>query len=513
MAPAHQRLDADDLRAAHVALRLVQQIQLVVAQRLAQADFELHVAHDLHRQRRAVQLGVVLAAVLGVVHRGVGVLEQRAAIVAVLREQRDADAGGDEDLVALDEERPAHRFLDPVRHVERMLDPLQVGDQDRELVATQARQVGAVVSPRISARHQVARAGGVAQAVGHHLEQGVARIVAERIVDALEGVQVHEQHRELLVADLGALQLALQRLQEGLAVGDAGQAVAIGQAADLLFGALALADVAHQSQHLRGTGRHQARLEVLDFAAVGDLVLDRAHLPGGQHGFHLLQHAVGDVGGQHVADVLPDHAAVRASSLRDAPAPVAFLSRTRMSGFVIEVEAVRVHAEEGIRNGRQHSAVVGVGDAQARDGVAGAQHIQDAVAQDRPVDRLGDEVGGAGLVGVGHGLDVVAAGDHHDRHAGAVAAFGTFGRADGGAGREAVHARHVDVHQDQVRVARGRQFDRLEAVRRFDGVEPDLGQHLEHQETHHRIVVGDQDRPALGGRRGWHARFPFLGGH
>ncbi len=76
MAPAHQGLDPDDLGRAHVALGLVDQVQLVVLQRAAQAHLELHVAHDLHRQRRAVQLGVVLAAVLGMIHRGVGELEQ-----------------------------------------------------------------------------------------------------------------------------------------------------------------------------------------------------------------------------------------------------------------------------------------------------------------------------------------------------------------------------------------------------------------------------------------------------
>lgn len=184
-------------------------------------------------------------------------------------------------------------------------------------------------------------------------------------------------------------------------------------------------------------------------------------------------------------------------------------SRALLARLVVEIEAVGVEPEEGVGNRFQHGAVLGVGDAQARDGVAGAQHVQHAVAQDRPVDRLGHEIGGARLVGVGHGFQVVAAGDHHHRHAGAVA----FGLADGGAGREAVHSRHVDVHQHQVRHARLRQRHRLDAVGRLDRVQPDLGQHLEHQEAHHRIVVGDQHRPALGGSRMGHVRIPFLAGH
>ncbi len=389
-----------------------------------------------------------------------------------------------------------------------MLDPLQVGNQDGEFVAAQARQAGGIALAAFSARDQVAGTGGFAQPFRDHLEQLVAGVVAQRVVDALEGVEVHEQHRELLVADLGALQLALQRLEKGLPVGDAGQAVAIGQAPDLFLGALAFADVAHQAQHLGRGGGDQARLEVQHLAAFDQFVLDRAHLLGGEHGLHLIEHARRDLGRQRVGQVLADEArarqraAVRASRTRLA-GPL--LAGPLLAGLIVEIEAVRVQAEEGVGDGFEHGAVLGVGDAQAGDGVAGAQHVQHAVAEDRPVDRLGDEVGGADLVGLGHGLDVVAAGDHDDRDAGAV----RIKRADRAAGREAVHARHVDVHQDQVRHALARQLDRFQAVGGLDTFHPDLGQHLEHQEAHDGIVVGDEHRPALGGGKGWHVRIPF----
>ena len=48
---------------------------------------------------------------------------------------------------------------------------------------------------------------------------------------------------------------------------------------------------------------------------------------------------------------------------------------------------------------------------------AGAQHVAHAVREDRPVDRLGDEVGGADLEGALDRLHVVQAGHHHHRHA------------------------------------------------------------------------------------------------
>ena len=52
----------------------------------------------------------------------------------------------------------------------------------------------------IPARDQVAWARGFAQAFRDNLQQVVADVVTQCVVDALEGVQVHEQHGKLLVA-------------------------------------------------------------------------------------------------------------------------------------------------------------------------------------------------------------------------------------------------------------------------------------------------------------------------
>ena len=50
------------------------------------------------------------------------------------------------------------------------------------------------------------------------------------------------------------------------------------------------------------------------------------------------------------------------------------------------------------------------------DGRAGAQHVAHAMREDRPVDRLGDEVGGADLERALDRLDVVEARHHDHRH-------------------------------------------------------------------------------------------------
>ena len=62
------------------------------------------------------------------------------------------------------------------------------------------------------ARHRVDLAHAMAKPRRHHLEQLIAHRMAERVVDALEAVEIEKQHRELVAAaDAG------QRLGEPLA--------------------------------------------------------------------------------------------------------------------------------------------------------------------------------------------------------------------------------------------------------------------------------------------------------
>ena len=99
-------------------------------------------------------------------------------------DDRDADAGVDHDGVAGEIVGRAHRFADPPRQdrgVERLLD---AGLDDGEFVAADARD-------------GVGVAHAMAQPLGHHLEQLVADRMAERVVDALEAVEIEIEHRKL----------------------------------------------------------------------------------------------------------------------------------------------------------------------------------------------------------------------------------------------------------------------------------------------------------------------------
>ena len=145
-------------------------------------------------QRRVVHRGLedlvaALARLLRHVHRDVGVAQEllRASSPPspVPSDDGDADARADEDLLALEVERLLQHLHDPVGDV-RGPDALPaVLEQDRELVAAQpGRRVG--------------RAERLLQPLADLGRQPVAGRVAEGVVDRLEVVEVHEQHRDRL---------------------------------------------------------------------------------------------------------------------------------------------------------------------------------------------------------------------------------------------------------------------------------------------------------------------------
>ena len=175
VAPAHERLDAHELAGRQVGDRLVVQRQLVVAQGVA------HLAGQLEAIAAVVvALGgvdpVPGAPALGLVHRDVGVAQQGARVLGVLGEDGDADARAD---VQRD---PGERVGAPERRAQpggRHRGRLGVGvlDQHAELVAAQAGD-------------DVAGAHRRAQPRADAAQQLVADVVAERVVELLELVEV-----------------------------------------------------------------------------------------------------------------------------------------------------------------------------------------------------------------------------------------------------------------------------------------------------------------------------------
>ena len=128
------------------------------------------------------------------------------------------------DLVGLD-----HRVADALRKRRGVGSLLHLRHDDGELVAAHARD-------------HVELARAAAQTLADQLEQLVADMVAERIVDALEVVEVETEHREALAA-LDALDLVIELFEQQRAVGQVGQRVVARHVRDTFLGALAFRDV------------------------------------------------------------------------------------------------------------------------------------------------------------------------------------------------------------------------------------------------------------------------------
>ena len=161
-------------------LGLEVQDELVVVERVAQLAQELEALGRVGVARGGVGLDVRSRA-LGLVHGHVGVAQERRDVLAVVGLQRDADRGAELDGDAADVERDGQRAVQARGHLADGAAMGHVG-QDRELVAAEAGQ-------------DVVAAQQMAQARGDVDEQAVAVLVAHRVVDLLEAVEVDEHER------------------------------------------------------------------------------------------------------------------------------------------------------------------------------------------------------------------------------------------------------------------------------------------------------------------------------
>ena len=158
----------------------------------------------------------------------------------------------------------------PRRQHDRLVDRLRdaLGDADRlvravELLADDEELVAAEPRDRVAGAHRVV------QPRRQRDEQLVARLVAERVVDELELVEVGEQHRDRAAVAAPPGERALEPVERERAVGQAGERVVQRAVADLLLDAVALDragdDVRDRAQEVglvgreRGAARARAR--------------------------------------------------------------------------------------------------------------------------------------------------------------------------------------------------------------------------------------------------------------
>jgi hypothetical protein len=160
--------------------------------------------------------------------------------------QRDADAGVDEDPVALELDRLDQAGPQPLREQHRIgfVDGFA---QHRELVPAQTS-------------HRVPRADGLLEAVADLHQQEVAGVMPQGVVDRLELVQVEEDHRHrALGRAVLPGQSHVQAVAEQGTVRQVGEDVVQGAPTQLLLGSALLGDVRdhYQRRHLAGLRQRQ----------------------------------------------------------------------------------------------------------------------------------------------------------------------------------------------------------------------------------------------------------------
>ncbi len=201
--------------------------QLLLLERAPQPQLDLQLAHRGAFHRAVEEQAGARALALGVVHGGLGALQQRVLAAAVSGRHHDADAGGQVELLLLDGERAGHGLEQPARHPLDGRAVCCVAQQDHELVAAQARDRSAGVVVAAVAGQLVARAQAAPQPFADLPQQLVAVLAAERLVDLLEAVDVQEQHGDLFAVALGTRQGQPQEVGEQRAVGQAGEVVVV----------------------------------------------------------------------------------------------------------------------------------------------------------------------------------------------------------------------------------------------------------------------------------------------
>ena len=231
MGPTHQRLDAEDAAGRERHQRLVVKVEsLALRQRVAQVGFDQLTGPQLGAHLLVEELIGVAPLRLAGVKREIGLLQQLVGVGRVVGEDRETDRRAGVDAAAFDDEGPAQRLDDAFGEVGRAAQVLDLGLHDGELVAAKAR-------------HRVGFTDRGVQAPGDALEQLVADVVAQRVVDVLEVIEVEQVQAHDVLVTSGMRRALAQAVEEQRAVGQVGQAVVLSEVLDALLGLLARRDV------------------------------------------------------------------------------------------------------------------------------------------------------------------------------------------------------------------------------------------------------------------------------
>ena len=190
------------------------QTQLAVHKRLLQLRAQARSALGVSVHARLVEAHGVAPVLLGSVQGQVSQAQQGLGIGAIVREQAHPHTGRGAKQLAGQLQRLPQACQQLIGERHRVVRRQQGGHQHQKLVAAQAR------GHRPSLQRRT-------QALGHRAQQAVAGLVAQRVVEFLEVVQVHEHHRKTPLACACGVHALSQAVKDGGSVGQAGEPIVL----------------------------------------------------------------------------------------------------------------------------------------------------------------------------------------------------------------------------------------------------------------------------------------------
>lgn len=182
--------------------------------------------------RRDVEFGreeleICPALRFGVIHRGIGCLEQRRGVTTVQWIQSDADAAADLKVVSFYRKGRAQHPQDLVGNGCGIAVALDFAQADHEFIASQATDAVLVAQACL---HPQSR----------RLKKEIADVMAERIVDVLEMIQIDKQHGDQGFVAVRMRDRLLQPVFQKYPVRQSGQHVVVRHMANVGLVKLAL---------------------------------------------------------------------------------------------------------------------------------------------------------------------------------------------------------------------------------------------------------------------------------
>ena len=256
--PANQRFYRVDRTGLAFYLRLIVQQKLKLANRFAYARFHCQRLESGLVQTRQEKLEVAAAAFFRQIHRRIGIANQRLRRFAIFRKNADADRTRYRQQLLFEREWFADRLGNFFSDRRDIFGFGQIGDDHQKFIAAEAADhIGATQT--------------TLQSAGNTFQQFVARIVAERIVDGFEIIEIDEQHPHQRLLSPCTGQHHLQAIHQQRAIRQVGKRIVMRHELDARFGLFAIADIANGGHANGPSAVHNVFADDFggEFAAVG----------------------------------------------------------------------------------------------------------------------------------------------------------------------------------------------------------------------------------------------------